>query len=113
MTEAHYEIVYYELPSGKCPYEKWFDGLDRKAQDIIDARLERVELGNFGDHRYLDKGVYELKFKIGPAYRIYYGQYKNQIVVLLCGGDKSTQNKDIRKAQEYWQGYLKEKENAS
>lgn len=112
MGISKYEIVYYELPSGKCPYEKWFDGLDVRTQDAVDARLERVELGNLGEHRYLEGGVSELKFRLGPGYRIYYGQYKNQIVVLLCGGDKGSQKKDIKRAQDYWRAYLREKENA-
>lgn len=108
MKKQLFDIYYYKLPNGKCPFEKWFDRLDIKTQNIIDARLERVELGNYGEHRYLSHGLYELKFKIGPGYRIYFSQYKNKLIILLSGGDKSSQNKDILKAQEYLQNYLKE-----
>ena len=113
MNFPSYQIVYYELSSGKCSFEKWFNGQTLKVQNIIDTRLERVELGNFGQHRYLGQGVYELKFKMGPGYRVYFGKYEKQIVVLLLGGDKGSQKKDIKRAQVYWESYLLEKENAN
>ena len=102
-----YEIVYYQLSSGKCPYQLWFDELSNKVQNIIDIRLERVQLGNLGNYRYLDKGISELKFSIGPGYRIYFGQDKDRLIVLLCGGSKGGQKKDILRAQKYWKEYLR------
>ena len=113
MNISKYEIVYYELPSGKCPFQLWFDDLDVKTQNIVDTRLERIELGNLGDHRYLHGGIFELRFRFGPGYRIYCGEFKKEFVVLLCAGDKSSQSKDIVQAQGYWRRYLKEKENAN
>ena len=74
-------------------------------------RLERIKLGNLGDFRSVGEGVCELRIDYGPGYRIYFGQIGNIIVILLLGGDKSTQNRDIRKAIEYWKDY-RSQENA-
>jgi len=82
-------------------YKKWFSKLrDTVAKARILVRLRRVSLGNFGDSRELGEGVCELKFTFGPGYRIYYTMRKGEIVILLAGGDKSTQSKDIEKAKE-------------
>ena len=82
-------------------YAKWFAKLrDTVAKARILVRLRRVSLGNFGDHRDLGDGVSELKFKFGPGYRIYYTVRNGEIVILLAGGDKSTQSNDISKAKE-------------
>ncbi len=72
---------------------------------IIDNRLRRIRLGNFGDCRSVGEGVCELRIDYGSGYRIYFGQIGTTIVLLLYGGDKSTQAQDIRKAQEYWRDY--------
>ena len=74
-------------------------------------RLERIKLGNLGDFRSVGEGVCELRIDYGPGYRIYFGQIGNIIVIILLGGDKSTQNRDIRKAIEYWRDY-RSQENA-
>ena len=82
-------------------YSKWFAKLrDTVARARILVRLRRMSLGNFGEHRDLGDGVSELKFKFGPGYRIYYTERNGEIVILLAGGDKSTQTKDIAKAKE-------------
>lgn len=106
MTAQPREIRRYVKPDGTIPFQKWFDSLrDRQAQVKIDARLDRVELGNLGDYRSVGEGVGELKINYGPGYRVYFGQMGSTIVLLLCGGDKSTQQQDIRKAKEYWADY--------
>ena len=70
-------------------------------------RLDRVSLGNFGDCRSVGEGVQELRIDYGPGYRVYFGQLGSTIVLLLCGGDKSTQAKDINLAHYYWSEYRK------
>lgn len=106
------EIQRYVTPNGRIPFTEWFYSLrDTKAQARITARLQRVEVGNLGDYRSVGEGVCELRIDYGPGYRIYFGQIGLTIVLLLCGGDKSTQEQDIRRAIEYWTDY-RSKENA-
>jgi putative addiction module killer protein len=71
----------------------------------IRARLDRVEAGNLGDYKVVGKGVGELRIDYGPGYRVYFGQLGTTVIVLLCGGDKSSQDEDIRQAIEYWTDY--------
>ena len=78
----------------------------------IEQRLDRVRLGNLGNSKSVGEGVCELKIDFGPGYRVYFGQLGSTIVLLICGGDKSTQEQDIRKAYEYWKEYG-ERENAN
>lgn len=81
-------------------YAKWFDGLrDRRAKARIVARLRRVSLGHFGDSKPVGGGVSELRIDYGPGYRLYWIRRGHRLVVLLCGGDKRTQQADIRRAQ--------------
>ncbi|MEY3869879.1 MAG: hypothetical protein RLZZ338_3770 [Cyanobacteriota bacterium] len=87
-------------------FADWFESLrDPKAQYRIDLRLNRLQAGNFGDTRSVGAGVYELKIDYGPGYRVYFGQVGATIVLLLMGGDKSTQDQDIRHAIKYWNNY--------
>lgn len=107
------EIQNYLTAEGRSPYEQWLDSLrDTRARDRIDNRLRRIQLGNLGDYRSVGEGVFELRIDYGPGYRVYFGQLGTTIVLLLCGGDKSTQAQDIRKAQEYWRDYER-RENAN
>lgn len=78
----------------------WFDNLrDNRAKARIIARLDRMEMGNFGDMRQVGGGVNELRIHYGPGYRVYYTQRGPVVVVLLCGGNKKTQHADIAKAK--------------
>lgn len=100
------EVIVYETPDHKIPFNEWLTSLrDKKAVDKITLRIRRIEQGNLGDYKSVGKGVCELRIDFGAGYRIYFGQFGNTIVVLLCGGDKETQDKDIVKAQEYWEDY--------
>lgn len=100
------EIKRYITSDGKIPFAEWFDSLrDINAQIKIDTRLRRVSVGNLGDYRSVGEGVFELRIDYGPGYRVYFGQIGLTIVLLLLGGDKSSQNQDIRKAKEYWRDY--------
>jgi putative addiction module killer protein len=99
-------VEYYETADGKAPFREWFAALrDRKAQARIDARLARVQLGNLGQCEPVGEGVMELKIDYGPGYRVYFSQVSTVLVLLLCGGDKRTQQRDIETARNYWADY--------
>lgn len=79
----------------------WFDGLrDAKAKASIAARIRRLEIGNPGDAEPVGAGVSELRIHVGAGYRVYFAKRGKEFVILLCGGDKSTQKRDIAKAKE-------------
>jgi putative addiction module killer protein len=100
------EIQNYITEQGKEPFAEWVDSLrDIRAIDKIEKRLKRVQLGNLGDYKSVGEGVCEFRIKYGPGYRVYFGQVGNVIILLLCGGEKSTQEEDIEKAKEYWRDY--------
>ncbi len=100
------EIKNYLTADGRAPFAEWRADLrDGQAKAKIRIRLDRVKVGNLGDYRSVGEGVCELRINYGPGYRIYFGQIGNTIVLLLCGGDKSTQQRDIRQAIEYWREY--------
>jgi putative addiction module killer protein len=102
------EIKKLELQNKLVPFDEWFDSLrDRKQQVAVDARLTRVRAGNFGDCKSVGGGVFELRIAQGPGLRVYYGLQGQQVVILLDGGDKSTQARDIRRAQQLWQQFTK------
>lgn len=100
------ELRVYVTIDGQCPFSEWLASLqDGKARAKIRVRLDRVILGNFGDCHSVGEGVQELRIDYGPGYRVYFGQLGSTIVLLLCGGDKSTQAKDIDLAKHYWNEY--------
>jgi putative addiction module killer protein len=81
-------------------YAKWIDELrDRRAVSRIDLRIRRLSLGNFGDVRSVGGGVSEMRIDYGPGYRVYFVRQSDIVVILLCGGDKSTQDRDIATAK--------------
>ncbi|WP_188854974.1 type II toxin-antitoxin system RelE/ParE family toxin [Aureimonas glaciei] len=90
-------VIIKRLPE----FQQWLARLrDGRAVARIAERLERLRLGNPGDHKSVGKGVMELRVTYGPGYRVYYVQLGDVVIVLLCGGDKSTQHADIRRAHE-------------
>lgn len=100
------EVKTYITPSGKNIFEAWFHHLkDMNTQLAISRRINRLACGNPGHSRFLGDGVFELKIDVGPGYCVYYGELGKTIVLLLCGGDKSTQAKDIFRAKGYWLEY--------
>jgi putative addiction module killer protein len=99
----------YQTRSGSKPFREWLIALkDIEARAAIRVRINRLRLGNLGDCRHISDGIYELRIHHGPGYRIYFGDLDGENVVLLCGGSKRTQKRDIKKAQEYWQEFRSE-----
>jgi len=106
------QVEYYRTADGQAPYREWYRGLtDMKAKAAIAERLTRVERGLLGDYKPLGDGIFELKVDTGPGYRVYFGQEGRILVWLLSGGDKKTQNKDIKTAKLYWSDYLRRRQS--
>lgn len=101
-----YEIRHYLTPDEKDVYLDWLKQVrDTVAKIAVVRRVNRIEEGNFGDHKFCRDGVWELCIDVGAGYRVYYAISGQLIVLLLCGGDKRTQNKDIERACTYWQDW--------
>ena len=104
------EILHYLTASGDDPYQLWLDALkDLKGRVAIQRRVDRVEHGNFGDRKFCQDGVWELRIDFGPGYRVYYAQEGKSVVLLLCGGSKRNQSADIKNAVNYWRDYKRRK----
>ena len=104
------EIRHYLTASGRDPYQEWLDKLkDLTGRIAIQRRVDRVAEGNFGDHKPLREGVYELRIDMGPGYRVYYALEGATIVLLLCGGIKRMQAADINRVSRYWHDYQRRK----
>lgn len=102
------EILEYATEEGSVPFRDWLGGLrDKQTRARVRVRLNRVRLGNLGDYKPVGQGVYELRIQHGPGYRIYFGRRGDTIVILLHGGDKDSQSRDIALAQRYWKDYLR------
>jgi len=92
-------------------FDDWVSGLrDLKAKAKIFVQLKRIEAGNLGNCKFVGNGVNEIKINYGPGYRLYFARMKGIIILLLLGGDKSTQSRDISKAKQIWAGI--EEQNA-
>ena len=100
------ELRRYRTPDGHVPYSEWHAHLDSPAAGRVSAYVDRMKSGNYGDSRPVGQGVSELKINFGPGYRAYYLRDGHTVVVLLCGGDKQSQWKDIKQAHahadDYW-----------
>jgi putative addiction module killer protein len=92
----------FQVGLGKTPYQDWLQSLDKKTRMRIVDRVGRLEKGHFGDYKKIDQSLYELRFFFGPGYRVYFGDYRGTLILLLMGGDKKSQARDIRTAQQYW-----------
>lgn len=105
-----YQIEHYQRSDGHVPYEDWFTSLkDIGAKAVIRSRLNRVRVGNFGNCEPVGEGVHELKIDFGPGYRVYFGKIGLSVVLLLSGGSKKTQSRDISAAITYFAEYKKRK----
>jgi putative addiction module killer protein len=93
------EAIHYTAEDGTDVFQAWLDGLrDARARVAILRRVDRAAQGNFGDHKICRDGVSEMRVDHGPGYRVYYFRHGEAIVVLLCGGDKRTQDADVSRA---------------
>lgn len=100
-------LIVYQDEDGNEPFIKWLFSLrDIQVRKRIETRLLRLEQGNYGDVKPIGKGLSELRLFFGSGYRVYFGEQENRIIILLCGGDKSSQQKDIKEAKAYWKEYL-------
>ena len=108
-----FNLHFLETKQGDIPVVEWLENLDPKIQARIRNRFVRMENGNFGDTKLLQQGLYELRLFFGPGYRVYYGIINNKIVLLISGGDKKTQSRDIKKALVQWNNYQKENPDVS
>jgi len=101
-----YEVRQYLTRDGRDLFNEWRVRIrDVKAKIAIDRRVNRIELGNFGDHKFCRDGVWELRIDIGPGYRVYYALAGTRVVLLLVGGDKRAQDQDIDRACAYWRDW--------
>ena len=96
----------YITLAGNNPFAEWLRSIrDKTTRARIRTRLSRLRLGNFGDARSVGEGVYELRLDFGPGYRVYYGLADETVVLLLGGGDKRSQPRDIQEAKQHWQEF--------
>ncbi len=99
-------VQIYVAHNGKVPFEEWMRSLrDKQTKARILARIDRVRLGNLGDCESVRAGVYELRIHFGPGYHVYFGMHGAEVVLLLCGGNKSSQARDVELAKSYWREF--------
>ena len=107
-------ILKYVALNGKTVFDAWLGSLkDIKGMAKIRAAIDRLEEGNLGNCKSVGDGVIECVVNFGPGYRVYFGQQGAVFIILLCGGDKRTQDKDIQKAKEYWADFKRRFKNES
>jgi putative addiction module killer protein len=103
-----FAIREYIDDGGRWPFRVWLSTLDTVTRARIQARILRFESGNLGDHKDVGGGVWEARLPFGPGYRVYFGKSGRAIILLLLGGDKGSQAKDIKRAKDFWARYLDE-----
>ena len=102
------KVIYYMLENGSSPFEDWLKKLDKLSKAIVVRFIQRVATGGAKKAiKALKDGIYEIKITHGPGYRVYFAEDGDEIIILLVGGDKKTQSRDIDKAKEYWRNYGK------
>ena len=104
------ELVLYVTEEGKVLFEDWFNKLDPAAALKVRTALARIETGNLGDVKPVGQGVSERRITFGPGYRVYFGQDGDKLVILLCGGTKKRQSRDIEQAKAFWDDYKSRKQ---
>jgi len=106
MNKDRWQILEYVSASGGCPFQDWLEHLkDIKGRAIIRKKINLLRLGYFSDYRSLGDGLFEIRIFFGPGYRVYFGKPDKKTVILLYGGKKDSQKRDIEKAQKFWKNY--------
>jgi putative addiction module killer protein len=103
------ELRYYLAPDGQSPFEKWFAGLDPTARAKVTTAIVRLEQGNLSNVKGVGEGVLEYRIDFGPGYRVYFGRDGAALVILLTGGTKQRQQRDIAAAIDMWADYRRRK----
>ncbi|MBN2325521.1 MAG: type II toxin-antitoxin system RelE/ParE family toxin [Candidatus Omnitrophica bacterium] len=106
-----FKIQFFKDVKRKSPFREWLNSLSIKARDRVLSRLYRIQNGNLGDYKRIGTGVFKLRLFFDGGWRIYFGRDGEEIILLLCGGDKSSQKRDIEKALEYWRQYHEQKKD--
>lgn len=100
------KVIVFQDVNGKEPFTDWLNDLrDQKGRRAVLKRIGRLEYGLYGDCKPVGEGVSELRIFLGSGYRVYFGEEDGHIIVLLCGGNKGSQDKDIKSARVYWKEY--------
>jgi putative addiction module killer protein len=111
MGERERSVTLLETESGICPFDRWYQGIkDKRARASIASKITLLQDTTYNNYKSVGEGVHELRIFLGPGYRVYFGFVGNEIVVLLAGGDKNSQEDDIRKAKGLWKEYKDETE---
>jgi putative addiction module killer protein len=103
------EIRYYVAANGDQPFADWFAELEAAARAQVTRAVARMEQGNFSNVKSVGSGVQEYRINVGPGYRVYFGRDGEKLVILLTGGTKKRQQRDIEAAYAYWQDYKQSK----
>lgn len=103
------EVRLYVDPAGRAPFERWFATLDARAAAKVTASVARIEQGNLSNAKSVGEGVLEYRIDFGPGYRVYFGRDGNVLVILLGGGTKKRQDRDIEAAKFRWADYKRRK----
>lgn len=106
-----YKLLEYVDRNGKSPFRVWLNSFSVQIKARIQARLFRFENGNLGDYKSLGHGLFEARFDFGAGYRIYFGIYEKELILLLLGGNKGSQIRDIKKASLLWLDFIKDRNN--
>lgn len=100
------ELRLFKTKNGRVPFHDWLTKLkDRQGRALVRIRIDRLCIGHRGNYRSLGNRLFELKINYDPGYRIYYGDDDGKLILILCGGDKGTQKRDIERAKKYWNDY--------
>jgi len=99
-------ILHYRTTEGRYPYRDWVESIDdKKVRAAVLARVDRLSFGTFGDWKAVGEGVCELRIHFGAGHRVFFGRQGQTVVILLCGGEKRSQDSDIKRAKRYWKDY--------